>query len=60
MSLACVTGAKKVDFLKGRDGSEWVWVMGEHKDDLSIEQILEREAQRKALFQAEEEAAEQR
>ncbi|PVD38753.1 hypothetical protein C0Q70_01376 [Pomacea canaliculata] len=53
-------GAKKVDFLKGRDGSEWVWVMGEHKDDLSIEQILEREAQRKALFQAEEEAAEQR
>ena len=45
-----------MDFLKGADGCEWVWVMGEHKNDLSVEEILEQEAQKKALVQAEEEA----
>ena len=53
-------GSKKVDFLKGDDGNEWVWVMGEHKNDKSIEEILEEEAQRKALEQAEIEAEELR
>lgn len=55
-----ISGAKKVDFLQGADGCEWVWVMGEHKNDLSIEEILEREAQEKALKQAEKEALELR
>ncbi|KAK7506539.1 hypothetical protein BaRGS_00002014 [Batillaria attramentaria] len=54
------SGAKRVDFLLGKDGSEWVWVMGEHKNDLSIEEILEREAQEEARIQAEKEAQELR
>jgi hypothetical protein len=45
-----------VDFLTGADGCEWVWVMGEHKNDISVEEILEREAQQKALAAAEKEA----
>ncbi|XP_052235477.1 SH2 domain-containing protein 4A-like [Dreissena polymorpha] len=49
-------GGKKVDFLLGRDGNEWVWVMGEHENDRSIDQILEEEAQRKAAEQARREA----
>lgn len=56
----CFVGGKKVDFLLGADGSEWVWVMGEHKDDKSVEQILEEEAQLKAKIQAEKEAEELR
>lgn len=55
-----LTGGKKVDFLLGDDGNEWVWVMGEHKNDKSIEQILEEEAQLKAKLQAEKEAEELR
>ena len=51
-------GKKSVNFLKGEDGSEWVWVMGEHQDDLSIEDILEDEAHAKALKEAEREAEE--
>ncbi|XP_076452285.1 SH2 domain-containing protein 4B-like isoform X1 [Babylonia areolata] len=48
-------GSKKVDFLQGADGCEWVWVMGEHKNDLTIEEILEKEAQQEAQQQAEQE-----
>ncbi|XP_069705468.1 SH2 domain-containing protein 4B-like isoform X2 [Periplaneta americana] len=47
---------KHVDFLMGSDGEPWVWVMGEHPDDLSIEEILEKEAREKARKQAEKEA----
>lgn len=32
----------------GADGEPWVWVMGEHEDDLSIEDILEHEAKQAA------------
>ena len=46
--------------MTGSDGNEWVWVMGEHKDDKSIEQILEEEAQEKARLAAEREAEELR
>ena len=46
--------------MKGRDGSEWVWVMGEHPNDKSIDQILETEAQSKAAKMAEAEAKLQR
>lgn len=53
-------GGKKVNFMKGADGNDWVWVMGDHKDDKSIEEIMEEEAQRKALEQAEREAEELR
>ncbi|KAK3782134.1 hypothetical protein RRG08_032892 [Elysia crispata] len=54
------TGKKRVDFLKGRDGCEWVWVMGEHANDKSIEQILEEEAHMEAQKLAEAEAQAQR
>jgi len=47
---------KQVDFLMGSDGEPWVWVMGEHPDDLSIEVILEQEAKEIARRQAEMEA----
>ncbi|BFZ03661.1 hypothetical protein BsWGS_06700 [Bradybaena similaris] len=49
-------GKKKVDFLLGKDGSEWVWVMGEHPLDKTIEQILEEETKATALQLAEAEA----
>lgn len=39
---------KKVDFLMGEDDEPWVWVMGEHPNDKTIEQILDAEAQEKA------------
>ena len=48
----------KVSFLKGSDGEPWTWVMGEHPDDKSIEQILEEEAREKARKLAEKEAKE--
>ncbi|XP_035826050.1 SH2 domain-containing protein 4B isoform X2 [Aplysia californica] len=50
------SGKKQVNFLKGRDGCEWVWIMGEHPNDKSIEQILEEEAQKTAQKLAEAEA----
>lgn len=40
----------------GSDGEPWVWVMGEHSDDLRIEEILEQEARETARRQAEKEA----
>lgn len=46
---------RHVDFRVGDDGEPWVWVMGEHPDDLSIEEILEREAKDKARQLAEKE-----
>ncbi|XP_049876374.1 SH2 domain-containing protein 4B-like [Pectinophora gossypiella] len=49
-------GKKQVQFLKGEDGEPWVWVMGEHKDDKSIETILAEEARQRALAQARQEA----
>ncbi|XP_030758564.1 SH2 domain-containing protein 4A-like [Sitophilus oryzae] len=47
---------KSVSFLKGSDGEPWVWVMGEHKDDKSIEDIIKEEAIDKARKIAEKEA----
>jgi len=47
---------KKVDFLLGADGHPWVWVMGEHKDDKTIDEILEKEAREEARKMAEKEA----
>jgi negative regulator of genetic competence, sporulation and motility len=51
---------KKVKFLTSTGGDPWVWVMGEHKDDKTIEQILEEEARQKATQQAKREAEELR
>ncbi|KAL3274327.1 hypothetical protein HHI36_015729 [Cryptolaemus montrouzieri] len=46
---------KKVNFLQGEDGEPWVWVMGEHPDDKSIDEILREEALEKARKLAEKE-----
>lgn len=54
------TGKKSVQFLEGEDGDPWVWVMGEHADDRSIEDIVLSEAREKARRLAAEEAEELR
>nr|CAD7569745.1 unnamed protein product [Timema californicum] len=48
-------GNKQVEFLLSSNGDPWVWVMGEHPDDRTIEEILEQEAREKARKQAEKE-----
>ena len=30
----------QIDFLLASDGNPWVWVMGEHKDDLPYDEIV--------------------
>lgn len=51
---------KSVNFLKTDNGDDWVWVMGEHEDDISIEEILAIEAKLKAKKLAEIETSELR
>ncbi|KAL3107172.1 hypothetical protein niasHT_011891 [Heterodera trifolii] len=41
-------GVRRVQWLNGKDGDVWVWVMGEHPNDMSIEQILDKESEEKA------------
>ena len=48
-------GKKKVQFKCGSDGNDYVWVMGDHKNDKSVEQIMEEEAIAKSLKDAEKE-----
>ncbi|KAL4714845.1 hypothetical protein ACJJTC_012517 [Scirpophaga incertulas] len=50
------TAKKQVQFMKGEDGEPWVWVMGEHPDDKSIESILAEETRQRAVEQARAEA----
>lgn len=51
---------KNVGFLEGIDGEPWVWVMGEHENDKSIDDILKEEAIEKAREMAEIETEELR
>uniref|UniRef100_A0A914VD87 SH2 domain-containing protein n=1 Tax=Plectus sambesii TaxID=2011161 RepID=A0A914VD87_9BILA len=46
---------RRVQWLSGVDGNVWVWVMGDHPNDKSIEQILEDEAMLQARLLAEKE-----
>lgn len=48
-------GKKKVQWMLDANGEPWTWVMGEHKDDKTIEQIIEVEAREAARVQAEQE-----
>ncbi|KAG8295569.1 SH2 domain-containing protein 4B-like isoform X2 [Homalodisca vitripennis] len=50
------TSRKHVQFMLDAEGDPWTWVMGEHPDDKSIEQILEEEAREAARLLAEKEA----
>uniref|UniRef100_A0AC34GQ64 SH2 domain-containing protein n=1 Tax=Panagrolaimus sp. ES5 TaxID=591445 RepID=A0AC34GQ64_9BILA len=47
---------RSIQWLTGRDGEIWVWVMGDHVNDRTIEEIIEDEAKRKAREIAETEA----
>ncbi|XP_033113904.1 SH2 domain-containing protein 4B-like [Anneissia japonica] len=47
---------KKIDFLLAKDGNPWVWVMGEHKNDKTIEEILQEESFETARKEAHKEA----
>ncbi len=51
---------RSVSFRTGEDGDVWVWVMGEHPDDKTIEEILADEAKREARELAEIETKELR
>ena len=46
----------KLQWLTGRDGEVWVWVMGDHPNDPSIDNIIEKEVKTKAREIAETEA----
>lgn len=46
---------KKVQWMLDTNGNPWTWIMGEHKDDKTIEQIIEEEAREAARIQAEHE-----
>lgn len=59
-NIRTTRNSKKVSFLKGSDGEPWVWVMGEHEDDKTIEEILKEEAIEKARQLAEKEQEELR
>lgn len=48
-------GKKKVQWMLDVNGEPWTWIMGEHKDDKTIEQIIEEEAREAARVQAEHE-----
>jgi hypothetical protein len=45
-----------IQWLTGRDGEIWVWVMGDHPNDRTIEEIMEDEVKLKAREIAETEA----
>lgn len=51
---------RRIQFLLGADGEPWVWVMGEHENDRSIEEILADEAKLRARKLAEIETKELR
>lgn len=44
----------------GLDGEPWVWIMGDHPNDPTIDEIIEREALEKARLLAEKETEELR
>jgi len=48
-------GKKNVQWMLDINGEPWTWIMGEHKDDKTIEQIIEEEAREAARVQAEHE-----
>ncbi|KAI6239654.1 SH2 domain-containing protein [Aphelenchoides fujianensis] len=47
--------SRRIQWLHGRDGNVWVWVMGDHPADRSIDDILATETRQKARQLAEAE-----
>lgn len=59
MLLVAVAGnGKRVQWLRGKDGEVWVWVMGEAPGDKPYEQISEELIAERARQQAQKEAEE--
>lgn len=56
--LAVAGDAKRVQWLRGKDGEVWVWVMGEAPGDKPYEQISEELIAERARQQAQKEAEE--
>lgn len=54
----CVERRRAVRFRQGENGEPWVWVMGEHPDDRSIDEILANEVKLRARELAEIETKE--
>ena len=53
------TPSPQINFLLGADGEPWVWVMGEHLNDLSYEELVKRrEREKMAELQDRKEAEE--
>ncbi|KHN88284.1 SH2 domain-containing protein 4B [Toxocara canis] len=50
--------SRRIKWLNGSDGEVWVWVMGEHKDDLSLEELIEKRDLEEARKLAEKEMLE--
>uniref|UniRef100_F1KT39 SH2 domain-containing protein 4B n=1 Tax=Ascaris suum TaxID=6253 RepID=F1KT39_ASCSU len=50
--------SRRIKWLSGSDGKVWVWVMGEHKDDLSLEELIEKRDLEEARKLAEKEMLE--
>ena len=50
----------RVSFLEDREGQPWTWVMGEHPDDKTVEQMIDDETKEIARQQAELETDELR
>uniref|UniRef100_A0A0N5AC58 SH2 domain-containing protein n=1 Tax=Syphacia muris TaxID=451379 RepID=A0A0N5AC58_9BILA len=50
--------SRGVQWLTGSDGEVWGWVMGEHKDDLSVEELIEKQELEQARQLAEREMLE--
>lgn len=53
-------GRKNINWKLGNDGDIWVWVMGEHRNDIPYEVLLEEARQKEARRLAEEELKAQR
>lgn len=56
--LAVAGDSKRVQWLRGKDGEVWVWVMGEAPGDKPYEQISEELIAERARQQAQKEAEE--
>ncbi|KAM6347037.1 SH2 domain-containing protein 4B isoform 2-T2 [Alca torda] len=56
--LVCCGNGKHVQWLRGKDGEVWVWVMGEAPGDKPYEQISEELIAERARQQAQKEAEE--
>ncbi|XP_031434039.1 SH2 domain-containing protein 4A isoform X2 [Clupea harengus] len=52
--------AKSVSWMKASDGDDWVWVMGDHPEDKSYDQICDGIMAQRAALQAQKEAEELR